>query len=91
MGYKWSKDINHILNSIYLHDRYASVNAMTRVEQSRRDDLISLGYVLVYLSTGKLPWLNQQGEDRSDVYSVIIQYKRYYANADKLCEVSVCV
>lgn len=32
--------------------RYASVTAHEELEQSRRDDMESIGYILIYLSTG---------------------------------------
>lgn len=50
---------------------YASINAHGCIELSRRDDMESLGYMLMYLCLGNLPWA-----DSADEQSVRMQKLR---------------
>eukprot|EP00928_Gymnodinium_smaydae_P097477 TRINITY_DN8842_c0_g1_i1.p1 TRINITY_DN8842_c0_g1~~TRINITY_DN8842_c0_g1_i1.p1 ORF type:complete len:313 (+),score=23.50 TRINITY_DN8842_c0_g1_i1:139-1077(+) len=55
--------------------RFASVNAHLGIRQSRRDDLQALGYVLVYLAKGTLPWSHLMGTAK-EVRAKILQMKQ---------------
>ncbi|KAK7343248.1 hypothetical protein VNO77_11848 [Canavalia gladiata] len=45
--------------------RYASVHAHLGRTASRRDDLESLAYTLIFLHKGRLPWQGYQGDSKS--------------------------
>ena len=53
--------------------RYSSPNALSGGEQSRKDDLISIGYMLVYFFNSKLPW--QLIRDRNELNKICKIYK----------------
>lgn len=56
--------------------RYASVNAHLGIEQSRRDDLEAIGYVLMYFVRGQLPWQGFQANTKEEKYQKIMECKK---------------
>ncbi|CAF0802552.1 unnamed protein product [Rotaria sp. Silwood1] len=55
--------------------RYASIYTHQGCEQSRRDDLESLIYILIYLSRGELPWMGIKASDKRKKYELIAMKK----------------
>lgn len=64
--------------------RFASIASHEGYEQSRRDDLISVGYVLVYFLRGSLPWQGLKAATKHQKYERIYEKKRSIGNED-LC------
>ena len=65
--------------------RYASTNTHLGMEQSRRDDIEALGYMLIYFLKGTLPWQGMVLKDPKRKYDKIKQLK-YDIKLDVLCE-----
>jgi len=88
--YRSSRTLRHIKFTIPRRltgtARYASVNALRGTEQSRRDDLESLGYILIYLiNKGYLPWQGLNIPDKLQRYRKIHQIKKEI-KPEKLCK-----
>jgi len=65
--------------------RYASMNNHKGYAQSRRDDLESLGFVLLYAARGNLPWQSIRDEDRREKWTKVFEMKRN-TRIEDLCE-----
>jgi serine/threonine protein kinase len=61
--------------------RYASVHAHLGRTGSRRDDLESLAYTLIFLLRGRLPWQGYQGENKS----FLVCKKKMATSPDLMC------
>lgn len=65
--------------------RYASINNHLGVEQSRRDDMESIGYVLVYFARGALPWQGLKANTKKQKYQKIMD-KKMSVPISRLCD-----
>ena len=64
--------------------RYASINTLRGFTQSRKDDLESLAYVIIYLSKGTLPWANITSDNKDELYNRITKVK-FETTVENLC------
>ena len=65
--------------------RYASLYSHLGIEQSRRDDLESLAYSLIYFSKGSLPWMGIKAQNKTERYNKIFE-KKLNSSINNLCE-----
>ncbi|KAH8324534.1 hypothetical protein KR074_009946, partial [Drosophila pseudoananassae] len=65
--------------------RYASINAQQGVEQSRRDDMESLGYCMMYFNIGNLPWQGITAATKKQKYEKILE-KKTSVSIEELCK-----
>ena len=69
--------------------RFSSANAQKGMQQSRRDDMESIGYVILNLFKGKLPWDFENFEDialnEKEIYLKTYRMKKFMSTG-KLCK-----
>lgn len=87
--YRHPKNLQHIPHrdgrSLTGTPRYASINNHLGIEQSRRDDLESIGYVLIYFLKGTLPWQGLKAKNAQKKYRLIMEKKQQVSIA-QLCQ-----
>ena len=55
--------------------RYASINTHLGLEQTRRDDIEALGYMMIYFMKGHLPWQGMINSNPNKKYDKIKKLK----------------
>lgn len=71
------------------NDLSPSLSCVLSKEQSRRDDLESLGYVLMYFNLGSLPWQGLKAATKRQKYERISE-KKMSTPIEVLCKGYPC-
>lgn len=66
-------------------ERYCSLNTQAGLTPSRRDDLESVGFLLIYFLKGKLPWQGLPAQNMMEKSQKIMQVKEF-TTLEELCE-----
>jgi len=82
------KHIKFINNKVTIGSmNFLSINANIGYEQSRRDDLESLGYMLIFLANDNLPWMGFEDSNINKRMKCLKIYNLKKAiSAEKLCK-----
>ena len=87
--YKSSKTGKHIKlvksNKVYGSLIFLSTNALKGIEQTRKDDLEALGYVIIYLYIGSLPWSSFKHKNLTQGV-LKIREERKKISIEKICD-----
>jgi serine/threonine protein kinase len=65
--------------------KFSSINCMKGIEMTRRDDLESTGYMLIYLIRGNLPWSQFENNNLGESFEKTYQMKSTITNQE-LCK-----
>lgn len=65
--------------------RYASINTHKGYEQSRRDDIEAMIYIVIYLLRSPLPWQGLNANGKEEKYR-LIKEKKMQTPIDELCK-----
>ena len=81
-----NKHIKFAINKVFKGSfNFSSINSMKGIESTRRDDLESIGYMLIYLINGKLPWSDYLNKEIGERFKIIYNIKRNISN-EVLCK-----
>ena len=83
--FKHIRFVDKVKDFYFTNKNFCSIWAELKMEQSRRDDLYSLFYIMIYLFIGKLPWMNIKCKSKNERREKIKNLKLCLSNFE-LCQ-----